>query len=124
MTTAVRDVFAPARLGPVTLRNPIVKAATFEGMAPRGLVTDALVDYHEAVASGGVGMTTLAYCAVSDDGRGAPGEIVVTDDAVPGLARLAEKVHRHGAAASIQLGHAGPVALGTGHKGLAPSRVF
>jgi 2,4-dienoyl-CoA reductase-like NADH-dependent reductase (Old Yellow Enzyme family) len=124
VTTAVRDVFAPARLGPVTLRNPIVKAATFEGMAPRGLVTDALVDYHEAVASGGVGMTTLAYCAVSDDGRGAPGEIVVTEEAVPGLARLVETVHRHGAAASIQLGHAGPVALGTGHKGLAPSRVF
>ncbi|HKA84533.1 MAG TPA: NADH:flavin oxidoreductase, partial [Acidimicrobiales bacterium] len=88
--TAVTEVFAPARLGPVTLRNPIIKAATFEGMARRGLVTDALVDYHEAVARGGVGMTTLAYCAVSDDGRGAPGEIVVTDDAVPGLARLVE----------------------------------
>jgi 2,4-dienoyl-CoA reductase-like NADH-dependent reductase (Old Yellow Enzyme family) len=122
--TAVTEVFAPARLGPVTLRNPIIKAATFEGMARRGLVTDALVDYHEAVARGGVGMTTLAYCAVSDDGRGAPGEIVVTDDAVPGLARLVEAVHGHGAAASIQLGHAGPVAAGTGHRGLAPSRVF
>lgn len=124
MATAVTEVFAPARLGPVTLRNPIIKAATFEGMAPRGVVTDALVDYHEAVASGGVGMTTLAYCAVSDDGRGAPGEIVMTDEAVPGLARLAEKVHGHGAAASIQLGHAGPVAAGTGQRGLAPSRVF
>jgi 2,4-dienoyl-CoA reductase-like NADH-dependent reductase (Old Yellow Enzyme family) len=124
VATAVTDVFAPARLGPVTLRNPIIKAATFEGMAPRGVVTDALVDYHEAVAGGGVGMTTLAYCAVSDDGRGAPGEIVMTDEAVPGLARLVERVHGHGAAASVQLGHAGPVAAGTGHRGLAPSRVF
>jgi 2,4-dienoyl-CoA reductase-like NADH-dependent reductase (Old Yellow Enzyme family) len=124
VTSALTSVFAPAPLGPVTLRNPIVKAATFEGLAHRGLVTDALVDYHEAVASGGVGMTTLAYCAVSNDGRGAPGEIVVSDEALPGLARLAEVVHRQRAAASIQLGHAGPVATGTGHKGLAPSRVF
>jgi 2,4-dienoyl-CoA reductase-like NADH-dependent reductase (Old Yellow Enzyme family) len=124
VTSALARVFASTRLGPVTLRNPIVKAATFEGLARRGLVTDALVDYHEAVARGGVGMTTLAYCAVSDDGRGAPGEIVVSDEAVPGMARLAEAVHGHGAAASIQLGHAGPVAAGTGHTGLAPSRVF
>jgi 2,4-dienoyl-CoA reductase-like NADH-dependent reductase (Old Yellow Enzyme family) len=124
VASAATEVFAPARVGPVTLRNPIIKAATFEGMAPRGVVTDALVDYHEAVASGGVGMTTLAYCAVSDDGRGAPGEIVVSDEAVPGLARLVEAVHRHGAAVSIQLGHAGPVAAATGHRGLAPSRVF
>lgn len=38
------DVFAPARLGPVRLRNRVVKAATFEGMTPDALVTDALVD--------------------------------------------------------------------------------
>ena len=30
-------------------------------------------------------MTTLAYCAVSTDGQGAPGEIIVRDEAVPGL---------------------------------------
>jgi 2,4-dienoyl-CoA reductase-like NADH-dependent reductase (Old Yellow Enzyme family) len=76
------------------------------------------------VAAGGVGMTTLAYCAVSPDGRGAPAEVVVCDAAVPGLRRFADAVHECGAAASIQLGHAGPVAAGTGAKGLAPSRVF
>jgi 2,4-dienoyl-CoA reductase-like NADH-dependent reductase (Old Yellow Enzyme family) len=124
VTDAPLDPFAPARLGPVTLRNRFVKAATFEGMAPKGVVTDRLVDFHRAFAHGGVGMTTLAYCAVSDDGRGAPREIVVDADAQPGLERFASAVHAAGAAASIQLGHAGPVAAGTGHRGLAPSRVF
>ena len=118
------DPFAPAPLGPITLRNRIVKAATFEGMTPKGHVTDALIEYHRAVAAGGVGMTTLAYCAVSPDGRGAPGEIVMGDAAVAGLRRFTEAIHQTGAAASIQLGHAGPVAAGTGRRGLAPSRVF
>jgi 2,4-dienoyl-CoA reductase-like NADH-dependent reductase (Old Yellow Enzyme family) len=83
-----------------------------------------LVDFHRAAAAGGVGMTTLAYCAVSPDGQGAPHEIVVREAALPGLRRLAEAVHEAGAAAAIQLGHAGPVAAGTGLPGLAPSRVF
>ena len=118
------DPFAPAQLGPVTIRNRFVKAATFEGMAPKNVVTDRLIDYHRAVAAGGVGMTTLAYCAVSPDGRGAPGEIIVRDEAVEGLQRFTDAIHALGAAASIQLGHAGPVAAGIGMRGLAPSRVF
>ena len=118
------DPFAPAPLGAKTLRNRFVKAATFEGMARKGLVTDRLIDFHRTMAAGGVGMTTLAYLAVSRDGQGAPAEIVVRDEAVPGLSDLAEAVHAEGAAVSAQLGHAGPVAAGTGHTGLAPSRVF
>ena len=124
MDRATRDPFARARLGPLTLRNRFLRAATFEGMAPGGLVTPALVDFHRAAAAGGVGMTTLAYCAVSPDGQGAPHEIVVREAALPGLRRLVEAVHGEGAAAAIQLGHAGPVAAGTGRPGLAPSRVF
>src|SRR4029077_1580764 len=72
------DPFAPAPLGPITLRNRIIKAATFEGMTRKNVPTDRLIDYHLAVAEGGVGMTTVAFCAVSSNGRGAPGEIVVT----------------------------------------------
>ena len=52
------QLFAPAALGPVSLRNRIIKAATFEGMSRRGAVTDALIDFHLAFAAGGVGMTT------------------------------------------------------------------
>jgi 2,4-dienoyl-CoA reductase-like NADH-dependent reductase (Old Yellow Enzyme family) len=120
----VADPFAPARLGPVLLPNRIVKSATFEGVARGNLVTEELIAFHRAVAAGGVGMTTLAYCAVSPDGQGAPSEIVMRDEALPGLRRLADAVHREGALASIQIGHAGPVAAGVGRKGLAPSRVF
>ena len=46
-----------------------IKAATFEGMTPHGLVTDELIEFHRRVAAGGVGMTTVAYCAVAPEGR-------------------------------------------------------
>ena len=118
------DVFSPASLGPLTLRNRIIKAATFEGMARDGEVTDRLIDFHRAVAAGGVGMSTVAYLAVSADGQGAPGEIVPSERTVDGLRRLTEAVHGEGAAVAAQIGHAGPVAAGAGRRGLAPSRVF
>ena len=105
----ITPVLTPAPLGPVTLRNRVIKAATFEGMSPQGRITDALVDFHRAYAAGGVGMTTVAYCAVSMEGRGAPSEIVLRPESLPGLTRLAEVVHAEGAAVSAQIGHAGPV---------------
>ena len=118
------DPFAPAALGGTQLRNRFIKAATFEGMAVDNLVSERLIDFHQVMARGGVGMTTVAYLAVSFDGQGAPAEIVVRPEAVPGLAKLADAVHEEGAAVSAQLGHAGPVAAGPGRTGLAPSRVF
>ena len=54
MTTApTPSIFEPARLGPLTLRNRIVKAATFEGVMPRGAVSDDLINFHAEVARGG-----------------------------------------------------------------------
>src|SRR5207302_8992806 len=94
------------------------------GMAKGGLVTDRLIDFHRVMAAGGLGMTTLAYLAVSPDGQGAPSEIVVRPEALPGLAKLADAVHAEGAAVSAQLGHAGPVGAAVGCTALAPSRVF
>ncbi|MGH8979195.1 MAG: NADH:flavin oxidoreductase, partial [Acidimicrobiia bacterium] len=60
--------FETAQLGPITLRNRIVKAATFEGRSPRRVVTDDLIEFHRRFAAGGVGMTTVAYCAVTRAG--------------------------------------------------------
>src|ERR1700758_3457461 len=120
------DVFSPAKLGPITLRNRIIKAATFEAATPDALVTDDLISYHRKPAAGGVGMTTVAYCAVSPGGRTEARQIWMRPQAVPGLRRLTEAVHGEGAAVSAQIGHAGPVRVGrTGNgKALAPVRFF
>ncbi len=120
------DVFSPARLGPLTLRNRIIKAATFEAASPDALVTDDLINFHRRPAAGGVGMTTVAYCAVEPGGRTDGWQIWMRPEALPGLRRLTEAVHAEGAAISAQIGHAGPVANARTNKAraLAPVRFF
>ncbi|MCW2781768.1 MAG: oxidoreductase [Marmoricola sp.] len=120
----VLDVLGPATLGPITLRNRVIKAATYEGLAHEGRVTRDLVDFHRAYAAGGVGMTTVAYLAVTPDGRTDPHQVIWEDRALPGLRALTDAVHLEGAAVSAQIGHAGPVAGVKGIKVLAPSRSF
>jgi 2,4-dienoyl-CoA reductase-like NADH-dependent reductase (Old Yellow Enzyme family) len=117
------EVFAPAPLGPLMLRNRIIKAATFEGVMPRGVVSDELIEFHRTMAAGGVAMTTVAYLAVSPEGRTDRHCVLLNEDSVPGLRRLTDAVHAEGAAAAAQVGHAGPVAnaRSNGAPALSPS---
>jgi 2,4-dienoyl-CoA reductase-like NADH-dependent reductase (Old Yellow Enzyme family) len=122
----VPDVFSAAKLGPVTLRNRIIKAATFEAATPNALVTDDLITYHRLPAAGGVGMTTVAYLAVAPGGRTEGAQIYWRPEAIPGLQKLTDAIHAEGAAISAQIGHAGPVANAKSNKAraLAPVRFF
>jgi 2,4-dienoyl-CoA reductase-like NADH-dependent reductase (Old Yellow Enzyme family) len=116
--------FEPYRLGPVTLRNRIIKAATFEGVMPKGVVSQELIDFHVAVARGGAAMTTVAYCAVSKGGRVSHHTMVFDEAIVADLQRLTEAVHAEGAAISAQLGHAGYVAQNMAKRTMGPSTRF
>ena len=99
--------FSPIRLGPLELRNRFIKSATNEGMAPGGVPTKALVKHHQSMAAGGVGMTTVAYCAVSPDGRTFVDQVQLDAATVPHLRVLTGAVHREGAAACAQITHGG-----------------
>ena len=117
------DLFSPCTLGPVSLKNRFLKAATFEGRSPRGEVTDELISFHRVIAQGGVAMTTVAYLAVSSEGRTDRHCIELNDAARDGLTRLTNTVHAEDVAVAAQMGHAGPVgnARSNGAKSLAPS---
>src|ERR1700749_3426896 len=91
------DVFSPAKLGPVTLRNRIIKSATFEAATPDALVTDDLITYHRLPAAGGVGMTTVAYLAVSKGGRTEGNVIWWRPEAIPGPKKLTAAIQAEGA---------------------------
>jgi 2,4-dienoyl-CoA reductase-like NADH-dependent reductase (Old Yellow Enzyme family) len=120
------ELFAPVTIGRLTLRNQVVKPATFEGMCPGGMPSDALLEHHRRIAAGGAGMTTVAYCAVSEDGRSYDTQLLLRPDTIEPLRKLTEAVHLEGAAASIQLGHCGYFADSRviGGRPLGASRLF
>ena len=86
------DPFAPARLGPLTLRNRTIKAATFEGVMRNGAVSDELIEFHRRVAAGGVGMTTVAYAAVEQSGLSFPHQLWMRPEIVAELRALTDRL--------------------------------
>ena len=103
----IESAYQPLTIGPLTLRNRFIKAATNEGMAKGGIVSKGLGAFHERMAAGGVAMTTVAYCATSMDGRTFVDQAVLTPDSRADFRALTDAVHRQGAAASAQITHAG-----------------
>lgn len=99
--------FQALKLGPLTLPNRLIKSATNEGMARGGEITADLVEFHRRMAAGGVGMTTLAYCAISEDGRTFVDQPSLNAQSLAGFRRLTDAVHAHGAAACAQITHGG-----------------
>ncbi|HMJ11077.1 MAG TPA: NADH:flavin oxidoreductase [Polyangiaceae bacterium] len=104
---SAHPAFEPGRIGALALRNRIIKTATFEGMTPGGVPSSALVAHHAALAAGGVAMTTVAYCAVSPEGRTFKDQLLMSAENSLALRPLTDAVHREGAAASLQIGHCG-----------------
>lgn len=119
-------LFTPGALGPLTIRNRSIRSAAFEGMSSGHLVSDDLISYHRSVAAGGVGMTTVAYAAVSRSGLSFDHQLWIRKEAVSGMRCLTDAVHREGAAAAIQIGHCGLMAKRSVSGGvcLAPSGKF
>ena len=101
------ELFTPYQLGPVTLRNRTIRSAAFENMCPGNKPSQMLYDYHTSVARGGIGMTTVAYCAVDRSGVSFDGQLYVHDEIKEDLKKLTDGIHAEGAKASIQLGHCG-----------------
>ncbi|WP_042297824.1 NADH:flavin oxidoreductase [Paraburkholderia bannensis] len=104
---SIEKAYSPLTLGPITLRNRFIKSATNEGMTPKGIPSQALLNLHESIAAGGAALTTVAYCAVSPDARTFPDQAQLDGTTLAPLRALTDAVHRHNAAASAQITHGG-----------------
>lgn len=116
-------LFEKEKLGPLNLRNRSIRSAAFEGMCQNGIPSASLIDYHKSVAAGGIGMTTVAYVAVQDNGRTFSHQSYMCKEIIPQLKQLTDAVHSNGALASIQLGHGGNMGDKkiAGKRAIAPS---
>lgn len=95
------------------VRNRIMLTAMgTELCEPDGCCGEPLIAYYEARARGGVGLIMLETSSVAwPAGTSMPRMVGVSGEAhLPGLEAFAERMHRHGAMAGVQLNHAGKVA--------------
>ncbi len=101
------SAFSPLQIGPLTLRNRFIKSGANENMYRDGFPTKALLKHHRELAAGGIGMTTMAYAAVSKLGRTLPDQLWLRPEVLPDLRAITDAVHAEGAAISAQITHGG-----------------
>ncbi|MHB0979120.1 MAG: NADH:flavin oxidoreductase [Thermoleophilia bacterium] len=99
----------PLPVAGVTLRNRIIMPPMANNKADeRGYVTDALVEHYTRHAAGGPGMIVVEHSYVTLTGRVDAHQLGIwSDDHVAGLTGIAAAIHEGGAAAVIQITHAG-----------------
>ena len=106
------SLFAPGQIGRLGLKNRLIMAAMGNALADnRGGVTEAMLAYYRARARGGVGLVITQFAAVSP-GDAMPYNLSLQDDSfTPGIARLIDVIHQHGARVCVQLMHPGMLFL-------------
>ncbi|MCG8566699.1 MAG: NADH:flavin oxidoreductase [Desulfobacterales bacterium] len=121
------SLFTPEKINTLTLKNRIVRSATWEGMCtPQGEPTEKLIQYYRDLAQGGTGLIISGYTYVSPEGQQLPGKMgIYTDTFKDAHCALTEAVHQAGGKIAVQLVHAGGQANGktTGMATVAPSAV-
>ncbi|MCK8672900.1 FAD-dependent oxidoreductase [Rhodococcus sp. NPDC003382] len=117
----------PLDLGPVRLRNRFVSAPMERNYcAPDGTMTDDYIAYLERRAAGGAALVFTEASYVRADGKGRIRQMGVDeDDRIPGIARMADALHAHGALAGVELNHGGRTAQGavSGFVPVAPTPI-
>jgi len=126
-TSTQSQLLAPGLIGRMQLRNRLVVAAMGVSLAEEdGTCGDRLIAYHAAQAKGGVALIVTGVTGVAwPVGAVMPNQCAISEDRLlPGLRRLADAVHAHGAKIAAQLHHGGLVASYAsqwGHPLWAPS---
>jgi len=117
----LKKLLSPAKLNGITLKNRVIKAATFESMLDNNSnINQNCIDFHQTFVEGGVGMTTLAYCAPEPDGRMLEHYMYIREEIKPQLQQLADIAHKNGSMLSGQIAHCGEFSRNKGIKRKRP----
>jgi 2,4-dienoyl-CoA reductase-like NADH-dependent reductase (Old Yellow Enzyme family) len=101
-------LFSPLTIKNITFKNRIVMSPMCQYTAKDGFTNDWHLVHLGSRAVGGTGLIIMEATAVTPEGRITPGDLGIWDDGhIPGLTRIVNFIHAHGAIAGIQLAHAG-----------------
>ncbi|MCU4539200.1 NADPH dehydrogenase [Acinetobacter bereziniae] len=116
-------------LQPITIRNTefrnriAMSPMCMHSATPDGHSTDFHIVHYGARALGGAGLIMLETSSVLPNGPIGPGDLGIWDDShIETLSRVTSVIHRFGAKAGAQLGHAGRQ-LGIDLPSIAPSAI-
>jgi len=104
-------LFKPKEIGPLPIKNRVVRSATFERAATKdGRVTEQLEQFYRTLAEGGTGLIITGTSYVHASGQLDTNQVGIDrDELIPGLKKLTTVVHEHGEGCkiAIQLFHCG-----------------
>ena len=104
------NLFTPIQIGNMVVLNRIAMVPTDISSANAdGSINQRVITYHEQIAKGGCGFIIVG-ATTPDKVTGRPTVTCVAadeDPLIPGLAHLAEAMHRYGAKCAVQIQHPG-----------------
>jgi len=124
MEKKIKKLLEPMQMGPLLLKNRIVKSTTSLGYCSfNGEVTQQMIDHYVAQAKGGVAMIIFGAAAV--DGRYKwyfPSTRIDDDNLIAGLHRVVEAVHMYNVPIICQLMHGGATTMDPVSSSAVPRR--
>lgn len=120
-------LFEETTINGMTLRNRMVRSATWEGMCEQdGRPTERLINCYKDLAKGGIGLIITGYAFVRLDGKNNPGQMGIhTDNFADDYKKMTKAVHEAGGKIAVQLVHGGGQSNAeiAGRQSFAPSAV-
>jgi len=119
------SIYSPFKIAGLTVKNRLVRSATFEFAADDGRITPKIIELYSRLAEGGSGLIISGMFAISSGARVGPIMVETTYDGyVDDLKRLVDVVHAKDSLFFVQLNHAGHKTPGLpGYESLGVSQI-
>lgn len=108
-------IFSPMKIGHKTAKNRIIRSATNDHLGNLdGTVSDAEISMYDSLASNDIGTIITGHLSVAPELGLRADEVQLSignDSFIPGLSRIAKKIHEYDVLAIAQISLAGPKGL-------------
>ncbi|WP_320174004.1 NADH:flavin oxidoreductase [Maridesulfovibrio sp.] len=105
----MKTIFEECKLGPLNLKNRLVRSATWENMTTEnGHMTPRLYEIYKTLAENEVGLIITGYANVVAEEQPNPGMMGIYEDSfIADYRKLTDTVHKHGSKIILQIAYGG-----------------